>query len=511
VLLYVMLFIALTLASKTLEDVGSLDSMLASEWLLSMGIVSMFPRFMELTLEYGPLEGIIRFVPSIPGCMTMFTFINKSIAAAVSETISTGKAEYVSTGRPNANTHYSWRDCYFIHSVSHYYPAFQVCFAYCVYYLLAMSYGFDLLPMIVVLSSCALWLVAPILFCPQPTVRTIIKDLSEFWQFCIAYPDWSSREMQREKNKNTEDLLKASIKNNYSTLYEVWLQRELKKKNTPVGHRLYELVVSLMKLCIVVSVLPTAMIDLLWNMVNVFVFQLLLLEVWRLLYKPTALMLVYVVVGVAGPLGYYGMPFLDFAICVMVLALALRPLNDLLLLVAWALLRPNNSWPKMPDRTEQERNQKRAAQLRVIRYDAVVEYLFVDFQSHLQHLYCSAFILLCNLAVQSVLVLLEMCGGMHSYFLLNANLSGACGPKRRGYEPQPSFGDQPGTGQLVGRKRGSSLIRSILTHRPFRRGTSEDANIDVELTNVSQSLDRRSFPSADRDWKRQSSERACPR
>jgi len=165
----------------------------------------------------------------------------------------------------------------------------------------------------------------------------------------------------------------------------------------------------------------------------------------------------------------------------------------------------------MPDRTEHERNEKRAAQLRVIRYDAVVEYLFVDFQSHLQHLYCSAFILVCNLAVQSVLVLLEMCGGIHSYFLLNANLGGAFGTKRRGYEPQPSFGDQPGTQQPVGRKRGSSLIRSILTHGPFRRGTSEDTNMNVELANVSESLDRRSFLTADRDLKRQSSERACPR
>merc|ERR1712008_338478 len=87
-----------------------------------------------------------------------------------------------------------------------------------------------------------------------------------------------------------------------------------------------------------------------------------------------------------------------------------------------------------------------------------------------------------------------MCGGIHSYFLLNANLSGACGPRRRGYEPQPSFEEQTRTQQMVGRKRGSSLIRSILTHGPFRRlshSEDRDSNADVELVNLGQSATER--------------------
>ena len=96
----------LTLSSKSLDDVGKLDSLLAAEWVISFGTLAMllakrrqndshvlsnmqipciaigsksdsacgaghgdrnlerlrFPRLMELTLEFGVMEGIIRFL-----------------------------------------------------------------------------------------------------------------------------------------------------------------------------------------------------------------------------------------------------------------------------------------------------------------------------------------------------------------------------------------------------------------------------------------------------------------
>eukprot|EP00971_Amphidinium_carterae_P009025 178207-Amphidinium_carterae.1 len=48
----------MTLASKTLDDIGGLGSMLAAEWILTMGIIAMVPRLMELILEYGYSEGL---------------------------------------------------------------------------------------------------------------------------------------------------------------------------------------------------------------------------------------------------------------------------------------------------------------------------------------------------------------------------------------------------------------------------------------------------------------------
>jgi len=349
----------------------------------------------------------------------------------------TGKAEYVSTGRPNANTHYSWRDCYFIHSTSHYYPAFQVCFLYAVYSLIAMNYGFDLLPMIVMLLSCGLWLVAPILFCPQPTMVSINKDLSEFWQFCTSTRDFSTWVRQREQNKNTEDMLKASINDARSTLFEVWLRKELKKKDTPWWQRFVQVVFSCMRLCLVGAILPTTMTDQFFDaVVNTSLIQMCLCEAWRSLNRPVIMMLAHAAFGIVGPIWVFGMSWLEFAICVVVLSLALNFLNDLILCAYWAFNRPNNAWPDLPDGTADQRSAKRDAKNRVIQYDAFVEYLFVNFQSHLQHLCCALFILLVNLAAQLVLVVLEMCGGIHSFVLLNANLSGAYRHRRRGYEPQ---------------------------------------------------------------------------
>ncbi|CAL1138087.1 unnamed protein product [Cladocopium goreaui] len=65
----------------------------------------------ELTLEYGPMEGLLRFLPSV------------------------------------------WsRVCYFV------------------YELVSQAMGFSTLPMMVLLASATMWLVAPLLFCPQPTL-----------------------------------------------------------------------------------------------------------------------------------------------------------------------------------------------------------------------------------------------------------------------------------------------------------------------------------------------------
>ena len=52
VYLYVLLFICFTLASITLTQLGRLNSALNSEWLLSMGVVSLVPQARSALLFY---------------------------------------------------------------------------------------------------------------------------------------------------------------------------------------------------------------------------------------------------------------------------------------------------------------------------------------------------------------------------------------------------------------------------------------------------------------------------
>uniref|UniRef100_A0A7S4PXL8 Glycosyl transferase 48 domain-containing protein n=1 Tax=Alexandrium monilatum TaxID=311494 RepID=A0A7S4PXL8_9DINO len=475
VILYVFLFVLLSLSSKTLDEVGDRYSLLASEWCLSMGIVAMFPRFMELTLEYGILEGLLRFVPSVPGCMTMFTFINKSIASSVEETMTTGKANYISTGRPNANTHYGWRECYFIFCKSHYYPALKVCYSYSVYFLLARELKLDSLPMMVLMVSVLLWIVAPIIFCPQPTTKTLANDLSQFWQFCIASPKYSVRKMPMGE-KTTEEMLHAAISNPRSSLYEYWLLEELKAKQTSLLFRVLVVLKNAFQFVLFSSVVHTNMLDQMFTIFGIFIAQLLLMEIWRLLYRPTALMLVNMLIGTALPLWWMELPVLDFMVVFAVFNYGLRCILDLALLLGALFYKPDNSWTKWETTTEEERALRRQKQHDTRRYDTLVEYFFVSFQQHLQHLYCAMFILLLNLCAQLPMVLLDVCGGLHSGLLLNFNLSGPCGSKRTPFEPVSTT---DGSGRPKGRRRGSSLTSSFLLQR-WSRGSPRQPPVPQE-------------------------------
>merc|ERR1712007_285916 len=78
----------------------------------------------------------------------------------------------------------------------------------------------------------------------------------------------------------------------------------------------------------------------------------------------------------------------------------------------------------LPDSDEEERLLKERAVRRIQQYDAVVEYFYLNFMSYQQHLYKGLLLLCVNLVVQGVLALLEMLGGLHSWWLLGSNLKG---------------------------------------------------------------------------------------
>eukprot|EP00438_Fugacium_kawagutii_P009350 Skav212068 [mRNA] locus=scaffold867:31549:44560:+ [translate_table: standard] len=63
--------------------------------------------------------------------------------------------------------------------------------------------------------------------------------------------------------------------------------------------------------------------------------------------------------------------------------------------------------------------------------DAIVEYFYLNFMSYQWHLYVSIMLLLTNLAVQLCVALLEMLGGLQSWWLLGSKLRGGCCRLRR--------------------------------------------------------------------------------
>jgi len=430
---YVFLFILLALASKSLTDVASLDSMLATEWTLSMGTIAMFPRFMELTLEYGPLEGLLRFLPSIPGCMTMFTFINKSIASGLKETMVTGEASYIATGRPNANTHYSWKECYFIHCASHYYPALKIFMSYYVYELVSKAMGFSTLPMMVLLGSATMWLIAPVLFCPQPTLTSLSRDINEFWQFAIATPAWNAN--FGEELKSMEDGLRTDLRDPRSSLYEFWLLRALDHKKFSCFQRVCFLMCELFSFFVLLAIVSSSLLDEYFIVVLLYGLHYLLMELWRVLHRPTVITLLTTLMWLVAPL-ITEVPILDMIVLLLVTLLSLQVIQSIVLLLWWLVLRPNLDWKQMPERTESDRFAKKAAAMTMRKYDAVVEYLYVNFMGHQLHLYAAVAILLVNLVVQFSLVLLEIFFGLHSWALLNPRLrSRSCCRRRHGFKP----------------------------------------------------------------------------
>eukprot|EP00929_Paragymnodinium_shiwhaense_P027605 TRINITY_DN16173_c0_g2_i8.p1 TRINITY_DN16173_c0_g2~~TRINITY_DN16173_c0_g2_i8.p1 ORF type:complete len:2302 (+),score=424.77 TRINITY_DN16173_c0_g2_i8:85-6990(+) len=430
VCVYIILFSLMTLASKSLNDIGKMDSMLAAEWVFSLGIVAMLPRLLELTLEYGAMEAVIRFIPSIPGSMAAFTFINKSIAASVNDTIVTGEGSYIATGRPNANTHYSWKECYFIFVSTHYYAALDVIQFYVFYRLLASNYGNSSLPMFVVLITVAMWLIAPILFCPQPTVDTMGQDLSEFWQFCIATPELSLRQKwlrnETEQKRSAEDTLRTTFKDSRSTLYDMWLHTELKRKRESIAYRIWQLFCKLVYLAMTVCMLQSAMLENLWTVFVLYLVHFCLMELWRVTNRSTGITLITLIMWVAVPLCSVEETgsIINYAVTLYVVFQLLEIAKSFITLIYWLFLQCrggiNLEWKNMPEKTTWEKTEKVNAARRVRLYDILTEYMYVSFLGYQRHLYASIFILLLNLATQAVLVLLDMTYGLHSYALLNS-------------------------------------------------------------------------------------------
>jgi len=456
---YVLVFVLMTLASKTLDDIGGLGSMLAAEWILTMGIIAMVPRLMELILEYGYSEGLLKFIPSIPGILLGYTFFNKSVSSAVQETVLTGQATYIKTGRPNANKHYTWRECYFVHCESHYNPAFEVLFLYVFYRALANQRDTAALPMFTILATLVVWLTGPILFCPQPRIASLSADLREFFSFLIDKPEVSVRNM--EFRDVLAKVLHTTFEDPQATLYEYWLADALRHKTGTKTLQFARWVWHALVFLFLVSITHSLAYGLLWYFFMLFIFHSVIMFLWRIFDRPEALLFLalFSMIGVPSlvfPLIIDDMSVANGLFAVLLLVRGLEFLKHGLLFITRCLYESGFTWTSMPSSTDEQRSKRRSAAIKDRKYDILVEYLYVNFLSYEIHL-CKAFIiLLLNFVAQSLMVLADMVCGLHSALVLNRNLGCQIGGNRQPYAPTKGASPPPTA------NRGSGAAAPIL-------------------------------------------------
>jgi hypothetical protein len=181
--LYVLLFIFLTFASKSLADIGALGSMLAVEWFVTPALSATLPAVIGFGVEYGPWWLVTHYLPTVPASMVYFVFINKAMASSVRSTIWTNTAEYVNTGRPHANKSYSLKEAFEQFRVSHYIPAVTLL-------CLVLVYNFanqgGALPMIMIIATAVCWILAPVLF--RPPTTDMFRQFTELAQYILRPP-----------------------------------------------------------------------------------------------------------------------------------------------------------------------------------------------------------------------------------------------------------------------------------------------------------------------------------
>jgi hypothetical protein len=306
------------------------------------------------------------------------------------------------------------------------------------YVLLTESHESASLPMIMAVHVTGLlWINAPILFCPQPTLSTLSTDLMGFWAYIISTPAGSIRMMVLNEEQGVEEALRVELKDPRATLYEFWLKHQLGHKKAHTFRRFLNFLTEAAILVFLLQIVFSSMLDNVWNYACLFCVHFLLFEVWRLTYRPTFIILIVMLMWFVVPAMFFpGTGWVnDLGILIILISL-LNTFKSIILLVADCILRPDYQWKKLPKKTEAERRARTKARDRVTTYDMLVEYLYVNFGTHLLHLYAAIMILCFFLAFQSILVMLEGIYGLHSWIVLNDNLkaTGFC-QRRVGYEP----------------------------------------------------------------------------
>lgn len=166
-------------------NIKSLETALASQSFLQLGLLTGLPMVMELALEKGFRVALSDFIlMQLQLASVFFTFSLGTKAHYFGRTILHGGARYRPTGRKFVVFHASFTENYQLYSRSHFVKGFELLFLLTVYNILRRSYESSMAYMMITYSIWFLaltWLAAPFLFNPSGFGwRRIVEDWKDW-------------------------------------------------------------------------------------------------------------------------------------------------------------------------------------------------------------------------------------------------------------------------------------------------------------------------------------------
>ncbi|XVF18396.1 hypothetical protein REPUB_Repub11eG0018000 [Reevesia pubescens] len=177
VFLYGQLYLVLSGLQKALllearmQNIESLETALASQSFIQLGLLTGLPMVMEIGLEKGFLTALKDFVlMQLQLAAVFFTFSLGTKTHYYGRTIMHGGAKYIPTGRKVVVFHASFTENYRLYSRSHFVKGFELLLLLVVYDLFRRSYQSSMAYVLITYSVWFMtitWLFAPFLFNPS--------------------------------------------------------------------------------------------------------------------------------------------------------------------------------------------------------------------------------------------------------------------------------------------------------------------------------------------------------
>ncbi|CAN6446403.1 unnamed protein product [Victoria cruziana] len=174
------------LSAAGVEGNRSLETALASQSFIQLGLLTGLPMLMEVGLEKGFRTAVYNFfIMQFQLASVFFTFALGTKTHYYSCTLLHGGAKYRPTGRRFVVFHASFTENYRLYSRSHFVRGFELVFLLIVYILFCQSYQNDVTYMIVTYSIWFMsltWLFAPFLF--NPSAFEWEKVVQDWFDWC---------------------------------------------------------------------------------------------------------------------------------------------------------------------------------------------------------------------------------------------------------------------------------------------------------------------------------------
>jgi callose synthase len=191
VFLYGQLYLVLSGLQRALlhdaqtQNIKSLETALASQSFLQLGLLTGLPMVMELGLEKGFRAALSDFIlMQLQLASVFFTFSLGTKAHYYGRTILHGGAKYRPTGRKFVVFHASFTENYQLYSRSHFVKGFELVFLLIVYHIFRRSYVSSVLHVMITYSTwfmAVTWLFTPFLFNPAGFAwHKIVEDWADW-------------------------------------------------------------------------------------------------------------------------------------------------------------------------------------------------------------------------------------------------------------------------------------------------------------------------------------------